>query len=86
MSCGESISQGCTCSLQSERPVAEAPEVLATFFRYELLAEEVEVLELPLALLEFTEETPVWFTADEVPRDDFFLALSSFPNPPPASA
>lgn len=83
---GDSESVGCTCTLEGEAPVAETTEAIATFVRYELVSKELEVLELPLALLDVSEEKPVWYSTDEVPRYDFFLALSSFPNPPPAAA
>lgn len=86
MTCGDSVDEGCSCSIQSQAPVTESPEAIITFVSYEFLAKEIDVLELPEALLDLPEEKPSWFTTDQVPRDDFFLPLSTFPNPPPAAA
>lgn len=85
LSCGDSVSD-CSCVLQSEAPLAKNPKTIMTLVRYEFTSREIEILELPLALLDLTEDKSDWLLTNQTPRDDFFLALSTFPNPPPAAA
>lgn len=85
MECGDSM-EDCSCSLQSEAPVAESSASLATFIRYEFASQEIEILELPEILLGLREEKPIWHSQVRVPEDQEHASFHAFPNPPPAVA